>query len=87
MARKAPSDGSEFPLSVIAFLLSCADAATLKRVRARFASDQAKLELMIVRALNPVESLTNEEEGKLRGLNRHTVGELKSSKVIPQEPS
>lgn len=72
--------------STLEFLLSCADEKVLRAVRARIAADPEKLALMIVRALNPVESLTNEEEGTLRGLDRHTVGKLKAEKSLPHEP-
>jgi len=55
-------------------------------VRKRIVANPEKLALMIVRALNPQESLTNVEEATLRGMHRDTVGKLKAAGAIPQQP-
>lgn len=84
MAGKKPSTPeAETPF---AFLLSCAEPETIERLRSTLAEDQEKLFLILLRSLNPVEHLDNPEEGRLRNLNRNTIGKLKAEGAIPQEP-
>lgn len=74
------------PVSALAFFLPLASPKVLAQVRERLGLDDEKLTLLIVRALNPLEVLTNEEEGVLRGVTAKTVGAMKGRGELPQVP-
>jgi hypothetical protein len=73
-------------MTALEFLLSCATPATLKEVRRRLRGDQKRLELLLLRTLNPCEHLTNAEEGLLRGIDAKTIGKKKLRGEIRFEP-
>ncbi len=85
MAKRLPIPvGAETPF---AFLLACANDDVKARLAEWLKEDPERLLLLLKRSVNPVASFTNEEEGKLRGMHRETVGKLKAASRIPQEPS
>lgn len=55
-----------------------------KRLAAeRLGMTDEKVALLIVKAINPYEVLTNQEEAILRGVTRNTISSMKTAKELP----
>lgn len=55
-----------------------------KRIAAeRLGMSDEKVALLIVKAINPYEILTNQEEAVLRGVTRNTIASMKTAKELP----
>ncbi|MEY2561832.1 MAG: hypothetical protein QOH88_25 [Verrucomicrobiota bacterium] len=50
---------------------------------ARLRMTDEKVALLIVKAINPFEILTNQEEAILRGVTRNTITSMKAAREIP----
>lgn len=55
-----------------------------KRLAAeRLGMTDEKVALLIVKAINPYEILTNQEEAILRGVTRNTISSMKTARELP----
>lgn len=55
-----------------------------KRLAAeRLGMTDEKVALLIVKAINPYEVLTNQEEAIIRGVTRNTISSMKNAKELP----